>query len=115
MIKEIIEKTKKDGGVTYNLVTDTFKSKGYAVSIYKDREAVIYPELTDKSLVRYIAKNGDLLYKDRFNCLGVWQDKGQIYLDISRVVKTEQLAIVIAERNNQIAIYDLDKKQEIFI
>jgi len=115
MITEILEKTKKNGGVTYNLVTDSYKTKGFAVSIYKSREVLIYNKLTEKNLVRFIAKNGELLYNDRFNCLGTWVNKGITYLDITRVVKTKQLAISIAKRNKQIAIYDLEKECEILV
>jgi hypothetical protein len=95
------------GGFTYSVVTDTSPTSGYAVSPYKDREAVIPLENLDaRRLVNYIKSNRDLLEKEDHN-LGGWVDDGKVYLDISIVAKTPEDAEAICKEHNQLAYFDL--------
>ena len=113
MLKEILDEVGKNAGITYNYAKEYRVLTGYAVSLYPDREMSM-PVLDEKDLIYFIHTNYDLLIKEE-NCLGIWWHKGMYVLDIIRVIANVYQAGHIAIINNQKAIYDLDKKQEIFI
>lgn len=100
-------------GITYNYAKEYRVLTGYAVGMYPDREVSI-PILDEKELIHFIHINYDLLIREE-NCLGVWYKEGVYVLDVVRVISNIYQAGHIAIINNQKAMFDLDKGQEIYL
>lgn len=102
---------EKDGGFTYQPLSDREPKGGYAVSIYPDRSfAKDVNALQFADLKRYVRANKDLLSQpDHF--IGAWHDPetDKVYLDISIVSDDEKKAADLASRHDQIAYFDLGK------
>jgi hypothetical protein len=118
-VDELKEKAVKSGGFTYNPVRwkDREPPKnGFALSVRKDTEKVVdlsakRDELR-KQLKQYIHEHrADI--KAQGNFLGGWIDNGKLYLDISKVVGERQKAIELAQKADQLAIFDLGKGETI--
>ena len=111
----LAQKANEDKGFTYNLSQEKFIATGFAVGAFSKLEKKIFdPILDPRHIADYINKNVlDLL--PRNSCLGAWYDGTAWYLDVSYVVPTIQEAAGIARKNNQLAIYDLDKKETIYL
>lgn len=108
---------RPDGGFTYHAVTGEQPTTGFALSIHRDREAVMDDsQATVVALARYAAKNWGLL-KESGNFIGGWHnpDDGKVYLDVSTVVETAEEADRLARAADQIAYFDLVKGQSIKI
>lgn len=104
--QKALELTKKNGGVTINLDGDVPIS-GFAYSPFKDIETTIPKEqFSEKNIDDFIDKHYDKLNQEG-NHLGIWEDNGKIYIDISKVNPDEQLAVTDAAKNNQLALFDL--------
>ena len=88
-------------------------SKGFVVSPFKGRETIL--EKIDATSIRdFISKNIDLLQQEG-NHFGGWKNTadGKFYLDISIVKDKLDDAFHIGAQNNQIAIYDLIKGEDV--
>ena len=46
---------------------------------------------------------------------GLWMDDGKIYLDVSIKINDKATARKIGKKNNQLAIYDLEKQESIYL
>jgi adenylylsulfate kinase-like enzyme len=101
--------SKPDGGFTYQPVSDSEPSSGFALSIYPSRSfAKDVKELSFDDLVSYAIRNRDLFEKsDHF--LGAWHDPetGKVFLDISVVTNDVDKAEQLARQHDQIAYFDL--------
>lgn len=104
--QKAVELTKKNGGATINLDGDV-PTAGFAYSPFKDVETVI-PKATfgEKNVDEFINKHFDKLDQDGHH-LGIWEDNGNVYIDISKVNPNEQLAVADSIKNNQIGLFDL--------
>lgn len=104
--KKALELTKANGGATINLDGDV-PTKGFAYSPFKDVETVIPKEKFGENHVDdFINKHFDKLNQDGHH-LGIWEDDGKIYIDISKVNPDEQLAVADSIKNNQLGLFDL--------
>ena len=67
-------------------------------------------------LESYLIDHKDILLNN-YNYLGIWCDSsvGEYVFDISTVYGSHDMAVARAKDNNQIAIFDLINKQEIFV
>lgn len=100
-------KTLKNGGVTISLKGGSPK-KGYAYSPYKGLETVIEKKAFNPiHLDEFIKKNYNKL-REKGNHLGVWEDKGKIYIDVSKVGKAAPETIAEAAKASQLSVYDLE-------
>jgi hypothetical protein len=109
---------RERGGSTFNLyVGDLSGQRLYAVSLYPERSLVTHgAEIDATAVTRFIARNMDLLQDPR-NSVGTWFDEvsGFTYLDVSATIADAQQAIALGQRYNQVAIFDLDRLEEIAI
>jgi hypothetical protein len=103
-------------GSTFNVAKGSLSgTPHYAVSVYKGREKKVPgAQLTPEVVKDYIAKNQDLL-SDPKNSIGTWFNKGdgQSYLDISVTTDNLDEALALGQQNKQLAIFDLQKFEEI--
>lgn len=105
----------EDRGFTYQPLLKTSPTRGMAISIYPDREAIFNPlDLSAESLQSYIDENLDLL-ADPLNHIGGWYnpDDGKIYIDISRVVQSRREATRLCREYQQYAFYDLGTGEQV--
>lgn len=117
MALSLVERTKLNGGLTFNLTNKAFLGgqSYYAVAMYPECEIIIDLNLFDEGTVyEYIHENIELL-RDKRNSLGTWIDteNNKVYLDISRTISDFDDAIQCAKANSQLAIFDLLELKEI--
>ncbi len=98
--------TVENGGVTISAEGDQ-PSKGVAYSPYKDTERVIPKDkFTAETTAQYMADHADKL-KEPGNHLGIWEDNGNIYMDISKVGDNTPETYEEAMKAKQLAVFDL--------
>lgn len=111
-IKNIIENIKENGGGTYNKEYKTINAKqGYMVSLQGFEKKCKTDEETEKAIMENmeIVKGLDNAY------LGAWIDEGITYIDISVLVENKEDALEMGKINNQLAIYDIQNNESIYL
>jgi hypothetical protein len=109
----VYENVKNNGGITIDLVGGQ-PSNGYAYSPFKDVEfKVPANDFSPKHIDNFVNKNFNKLV-EKGNHLGVWEEGGQIYFDISKVGAPTTETIQNAVKNKQLAVYDLSNFNNIY-
>lgn len=104
--------TVKNGGVTINLDNNQ-PSKGIAFSPYKDTEFVVdKSSFTPEAVDNYVKTHADKLNIPG-NHLGIWEENGNIYMDISQVGEKSAATLQKAIDAKQLAAFDLENFKEI--
>lgn len=110
----VYDKVRKSGGVTINLAGRE-PTEGYAYAPYKNTEVVIpQAEFTPAHVDKFIEDHYDELSK-RGNNLGLWVEKGNVYIDVSRVGAPTAATIERAQKADQLAVFDLKNFKQIDI
>lgn len=114
VLTDILKIVKDTGGATYNFSTHTnlAGTANYAVSIYPQDSMIVDHDLTVHDLYTYITSKRDLLLQPE-NSLGIWNNSGKYYLDVSLTIPDKEKAIELGKKHNQISIFDLQNFQEI--
>lgn len=111
-VKQAYKQTVKDGGVTINLEGKQPK-EGFAYAPNKDTEvAVPSAEFSQQHVQDFATQHLAELQKPG-NHLGIWEDNGQIYMDISRVGAPSPATLKAAQDANQLAVFDLKNFEEV--
>ena len=101
-------------GATFNLFFGNMAGQPlYAISLYPERSVVISVEAISEDLLQnFVEDNQDLLTDPR-NSLGIWYSNAlnAVYLDVSATLPDKAEAILLGERYNQEAIYDLGQDE----
>ena len=98
--------TKGNGGVTISLEGKQ-PTDGFVYSPSKETEFVMSNEgFTAEAVDDFKNKNAELLKQDG-NYVGVWQDGGKTYIDVSRVGEPSAKTLDAAQRANQLGVFDL--------
>ncbi len=96
-------------GFTYSVTDDTSPTVGMALSLFP-AAGVVFPatELSIERLADFVTANTALLAEPG-NHLGAWHndEDGRIYLDVSRVVETDEEAQALGREHDQIAYTNL--------
>ena len=114
-IESILTNALNNGGYSISLKdsNDSFNS-GYFVSI--DETEIIIDlskgTQTRQAIKNFIFKNRNLLNESN-KVLGLWINKGQLYIDVSTQIKSLKLALTCGLLHNQKAIFDNETKTEI--
>lgn len=107
-LNEIIKK----GGATLDAELKNINRKnGFMVSILGTEKTFKLNELDE------LEKN-IMIYKNKLNkneFIGIWLDNNIIYLDISKHYNNKRIALDIALKNKQIAIYDIKNDESIYL
>jgi hypothetical protein len=115
MQERAVELTKKNGGATINLKGDV-PTEGFAYSPFKDTETIIpLSEFSEKHVSQFIDKYLDRIMETEGSHLGIWVDDGKVYVDISKVIPDEQIAVADSIKNNQLALFDLSNFETKYI
>lgn len=120
-IDSLMDSTATNGGATVSLNGNTVPATGYMVGGYvpslifgSDMLADDHRAFTWEMIHRYIRKHSS--FATRFDVfLGGWidQESGMVYVDFSVRHESRSLAIMDATANEELAIWDLEKGEEI--
>lgn len=111
-IKKIIEEIKENNGGTYNKELKSINAtSGYMVSLLGYEKKCRTIEETEKAITENmeIIKGLDSAY------LGAWIDEGITYIDISVLVENKEDAMELGKINNQLAIYNIENNESIYL
>ena len=106
----------KDGGATID--KDGQKAnfiKGFFVSIYGAEKKQPLNDINYELLKNDLQQKFEYITKHKNNFIGLWINNGLLYTDISKHIKYKQDALTLGVKNNQKAIFDIEKNQDIFI
>lgn len=114
--KNLINEIVKNGGATLNTeLQNANLNNGYMVSMVGYETVIALDELKDykqveKTLIEYkkqARKNNAFI--------GAWINENKLYLDLSKNYKKLGNAIKIGKKNNQLAIFNIEKLEEIML
>ena len=110
-LTKVLETAIANKGISYSISTGNYNvTTGYMVSVQGQEWKV--NTINDDILKFYIKHHlNELWDEDRF--LGIWFNKGEWYLDVSVNVDNLADALVMGKNNNQLAIWDCAKAEEI--
>lgn len=103
----IIQKALKNGGYT-----DISYKNGYMVSLYGLEKQVPIGEAYSKKTMQLLRQYRKLAKKYNAS-LGLWIEKGTLFIDISINIIDKNKAIKVGIDNKQLAIYDIVNDQTI--
>ena len=116
-LEETISSQMKDAGVTVSLMGDS-PTSGYMVGKYKKAalKQLIMPieDVTTLEIDKFLINNAaDLRLPNHY--VGGWLNEGKGYLETSINMTTFNEAVEAGFSAEQIAIFDLNEKQEVFM
>jgi SPP1 gp7 family putative phage head morphogenesis protein len=111
----MLQSIKSTGGVSYNPMTQSSPTSGYAVSMYPEHTRVLDHAPTPADLAQYLSDKAAQFKSLPGAHLGVWYDHstGQTYLDVSHVEADHNKAVALGVKYNQKAIWDFKNGREI--
>lgn len=111
MTKDLLNHLNAQGGATLNTELEHANlNHGYMVSLEGYEKTLNPKDLTLELLNEYKDKAQSL-----GGYVGLWLENNTLYLDISKVHYSYQVAMYNAKKNNQKAIFDLANKKTIYV
>lgn len=105
---------RDNGGITINLKGNEPKD-GYAFAPSKDTEKIIPKrKLRMRDIDDYIDQHYDQI-SAKGGHLGMWEQDGNVYLDVSHVGPANEATIAKAQDAQQLAVFDLKTFQEVHV
>lgn len=97
------------GGMTFHKASHTFRTVGYSVAKYPERERVFDRNATVDDIKQYVADNADVFAADPDAHVGGWldTDTGKYVFDVSTAFDSLDDAMDLAIKGGQAGIYDL--------
>jgi len=117
--KKLYHKIIKDGGITLSSrLVQAKRQTGFFVSLKNQGTVIDLKDFTPDSLFLTINKlfiQYEIIYCKQF--IGVWVDKAneKVYIDISVWIKNREQAVQKGIDEGQIAIWDIENGQEIYL
>lgn len=117
--KKLYHQVIKNGGITLSArLVPVEKQTGFFVSLKDQGTIITLKEFTPDSLFLTINKlfiQYEIIYGKQF--IGVWIDKvnEKVYIDVSIWVQNREKAIKRGLLEDQIAIWDIENGQEIYL
>ncbi len=109
----IYRKTVQNQGCSINLDGREPES-GFMVSYQNTEKRVKLFDFSAMHIESFIRANLGSLHQ-RGNFIGTWIDNDIVFIDISFNVPDRQLAITLARKFGQIAIFDVNEKKSIYL
>lgn len=105
--QQIYEYVQSHGGGSFNPRMDYApdQSKGYFVAWENYEQTLPASEFTTETIETFIKKHQKTLNEPN-NLFGVWNDKGTIFMDVSRYFTDLDEAMMFGVINNQYSLYD---------
>ena len=116
-LKTIISYIKENGGVTLKSNETLLNANvGYMVSLAGYEKQLSLDNVSIEIVNDYIQKARKMTKNIKHNVyVGFWMDGNILYLDLSIKIESRQLALSLARKNNQLAIFDLQSKTSIYL
>ena len=114
---KLVNHILENNGATFNPRNNELVISGYACSGIKENETIINGKVTENDLVEYLNKfQHDFTNNDKA-MLGVWYntENNMTYLDTSFVHSTKESALQSAKELQELAIFDLENLEEIWL
>lgn len=111
----IVQLHSRNGGSTFSMRRwDLSDAAEYAVGVHPDRTQVLDHPPTERDVCLFVDANRDLL-RDPAKSVGTWFESatGKHWLDVSTTLADREVAVELARKHNQTAIFDLARKEEI--
>lgn len=112
-LPELYQLLNENKGLTLNADLTPYSGSGYAVSLPNKDTQIIEADCDLSVFGHYLAIYSEFI-KDNQK-LGLWIDNGIIYFDISEIVPSVSEAINKGLNRNQIAVFDFDNAESIYI
>ena len=115
LVASVLRRHKHGGSTVSRYFGDAAGQKLYAVSVYPDRTALVPGQQVPAALLRTFIQANYALLEDVRNAVGTWYNREEniTYLDITTLLSDRAEATALAQRYNQIAIYDLARQVEV--
>ena len=123
-IKRLYHTVLRDGGITLSSrLVQVKKRTGFFVSIREGETILNLKDFTPDTLNRSIKNIHSSILRLKYHIgnrgwfVGIWLDKvnEKVYIDISVWIKDREQAIQKGLTESQIAIWDIEKGQEIYL
>ena len=112
--RKIVVNTISNGGATVGW-DDHVPSEGYMVSVYPKLARVIpLTQFDSRTVSDFIEDCAHILSRER-HYLGTWVEDNDVHLDISVCEPSLSTALMLARRWEQLAVFDLDMSQTIYV
>lgn len=111
--KKLINDLKNNGGCTLGL-----KAKnGFMVSLLGyERKIKLEENTIKKTLEEYQKIRKELIKQNYKNVyIGMWVENGEIFFDISILIKDYAKALELGKNNKQLAIYNIEENKTIYL
>ena len=110
------EHLAREGGFTYQPVTQSMPKEGYALSILPGHEAVFERDVTAEDVRAYMEQHAAALQNPNAH-FGAWRDptSGKVYFDISIVEPDRARAVSLGKTHGQISIFNLGTGETVYL
>lgn len=103
-----------EGGISYS-ITYGKVTKGYAVCADPDRSQIVpVSQFNTLTLQNFVNENSDLL-AEHDKMIGGWVHEENVYLDVTSHVTGRHKAVKLATLHHQLAYYDLNNNQTVWL
>jgi 8-oxo-dGTP pyrophosphatase MutT (NUDIX family) len=112
----IINKLRSDGGFSVNIDTQQEPHDGYMVSIGTGQKYSGIASLTPERMQQFVDQHHSIL-SNPSHFLGAWldTDTGDVWLDVSERLSSEQAALARAKELGELAIFDVKNGRSIYV
>lgn len=111
--KKIMEIIKNEGATLDCNYNDFVSNRGYMVSLKGQEIKVNKNDI--QGIKKEIEKKRDFIQDKKGLYIGLWLDNDIMYVDVSIHIIDYMEALEIARNNDQLAIFDLQKKDSIYL
>lgn len=113
-LKSLVHHIKTNGDLSLDLNSETSPTTGYMVSLPNAERRISLANFGYADLASYVNYNAKELFQGNA-LLGAWIDNGTVYLDLSINVPDLDNTMLLAQKYNQLAIYDVSNGKTIYI
>ena len=116
-LKNLIQKITLKGGLTLKSNEKELDAlSGFMVSLAGYESKLSLDNVSIEIVNDYLQKARKMTKNIKHNVyVGFWIDNNILYLDLSIKIDNKQLALSVARKNNQIAIFDLENQISLYL
>lgn len=119
IIRKLITETVTTGGSSVSVTGESVPDSGYMVGGFVDSlillsEMMDHGNLAEQQITRFVEMHR-AQFEQPYVFLGGWLDSetDEYYFDLSIAFEDRESALLAAKQNNELAIWDLEKGEEI--
>lgn len=118
---KMLQSVTLSDGFSWDFRNECAPTAGYAVSCSKDTEVVLDHCPTALEIADYVIEHsfelleGNIGEYEMPKVLGLWEDSGKWYLDISDIAENLEDALYFGKLYSQIAVFDIANFQTVYV